>query len=305
MKRIILFLLVFLLLAGCSPATVMAFVATETPTPMPTRPPAATSTPSLTLRAGPSPTPAPTETPLPTLTPTPAPVRMLKGPGEITCPILLYHRIQAPDIDNEYFVSPEDFRAQMQALKDWGYTPIPLSLLITAINSGAELPERPVVISFDDGDITVYTAAFPIMQEFGYVGINYLVGNRLGVEGYMTADQVLETVAAGWEVGSHSMTHAELPKAREASWEITQSKIDLEQALGVPVDTFAYPFGLQNEKIMETTARTYRAAVGLGNILVQSPTNLYYLWRRPVKYGWDVEKFGSFLPWNTPPGAGN
>jgi peptidoglycan/xylan/chitin deacetylase (PgdA/CDA1 family) len=289
---------VFFLLTGCSPANAQAFFATETPSPTATLPATATFTPS--------PTPAPTETPLPTataeptLTPTPTPVLVMQGPGDIVCPILLYHRIQTPDIPNEYFVTPEDFRTQMQALKDWGYTPIPLSLLITAINSGAELPERPVVISFDDGDITVYTTAFPIMKEFGYVGINYLVGNRLGVEGYLTVEQIQETVAAGWEVGSHSMTHTELPKLKDATWEITQSKIDLEQALGIPVDTFAYPFGLQTEKIMETTRKHYSAAVGLGNILTQSPNNLYYLWRRPVKYGWDVQTFGSYLPWNTP-----
>ena len=239
----------------------MAFIATETPTLTATLPATVTFTPSPTR--APTDTAIPTPTAEPTLTPTPAPLRTLQGPGNIVCPILLYHRIQTPEVDNEYFVTPEDFRAQMQALKDWGYTPIPLSLLVQAINSGAELPERPVVITFDDGDITVYTTAFPIMQEFGYVGVNYLVGNRLGVEGYMTTEQVLETVAADWEVGSHSMTHTELPKLEDATWEITQSKIDLEQALDIPVDTFAYPFGLETEKIMGTTRKHYSAAVGL------------------------------------------
>jgi peptidoglycan/xylan/chitin deacetylase (PgdA/CDA1 family) len=146
----------------------------------------------------------------------------------------------------------------------------------------------------------VYTTAFPIMKEFGYVGVNYIVGNRLDVEGYMTVEQIQETIAAGWEVGSHSMTHADLTSLKDASWEITQSQYELEQALGVEVGTFAYPFGIKNDKIMDTTREYYRAAVGLGNLLEQTPNNLFYLWRRPVKYGWDVPTFGSFLPWNTP-----
>ncbi len=298
MKRFLGFLLVFFFLTGCAPTSVQAFFATETPTPT------VTFTPSPTATFTPSPTLTPTETPTPTATftptPTPTPVWTLQGPGSITCPILLYHRIEVPSVPNTYFVAPEDFRAQMQALKDWGYTPIPISLLIKAVNFGAELPARPVVISFDDGDITVYNTAFPIMKEFGFVGINYIVGERLKSDGFMTAEQIQETIAAGWEVGSHSMTHADLTTLEDSSWEIGQSQYDLEQALGAPVDTFAYPFGKENESVMKKTREYYKAAVGLGIWSAQTPNNLFYFWRRPVDYGWDVATFGSYLPWNTP-----
>lgn len=156
----------------------------------------------------------------------------------------------------------------MQALHDWGYTAIPISLLVHAIQSGAPLPERPVVITFDDGDITVYTIAFPIMREFGFVGVNYLVANRLEVEGYMNAAQLQELSAAGWEVGSHSMTHADLRTSPNLDWEIRQSRLVLEAALGLPAETFAYPYGLGNdsESIVEQVRAHYTAAVGLGPI---------------------------------------
>jgi peptidoglycan/xylan/chitin deacetylase (PgdA/CDA1 family) len=225
----------------------------------------------------------------------------VQGPGSVTCLILLYHRIETPPFYNEYYVSPENFRAQMQALKDWGYTVIPMSLLVRGIREGAPLPARPVVISFDDGDLTVYTTAYPIMREFGYVGINYLVANRLDAEGYMNPEQVRELAQAGWEVGSHSMTHKNLLESEDPAWQIYQSRLELEAALGLPVTTFAYPFGAMNEGIMETTRDYYDAAVGLGPQFEQTTANLYYLWRRPVKYEWDVEAFGKFLLWNSPP----
>jgi peptidoglycan/xylan/chitin deacetylase (PgdA/CDA1 family) len=203
-----------------------------------------------------------------------------------------------PTVAVETFTAPEDFRAQMQGLKDWGYTPIPISLLIKAINFGAPLPEKPVVISFDDNDITVYTTAFPIMKEFGFVGVNYLVGNRLGSDGFMSTDQIKELIAAGWEVGSHSMTHTDLTQSPSIDWELTQSKVNLENALGVKVETFAYPFGTYSDDLLNMVGKVYSAGMGLGVFLEQTPGNIYYLWRRPVPYGVDMKTFASYL---TPP----
>lgn len=291
MKYILLIGMVFLLfLTGCAAAPdVMSIFATQTLTP--------TITPTVTPTFTPTPTPTltPTITITPSPTPTATPVWVVRGPGTIICPILLYHHIKVPDVANALFVTPKDFRAQMQFIHDNGYTPIPVSLLVKAINFGAPLPERPVVISFDDGDITVYQNAFPIMKEFGYVGINYLVGNRLGSEGFLSIDQIKEMTDAGWEVGSHSMTHVDLTQSGELVWELTQSRTNLENKLGVKVDTFAYPFGFFTADIINEVSKIYSAGMGLGVFLEQRPRDIYYLWRRPVDYGIDMATFSSYL----------
>jgi len=271
----------------------------------PVAPPAATPTSAPILKVAPLVNPAslptatvaplPSPTPNPTIAPSPTPVLLMQGPGLVFCPILLYHRIAIPLQPSEYYVSPDNFRAQMQALKDWGYTPIPVSLLISAIKTGALLPERPVVLSFDDGDISVYTTAFPIMREFGFAGINYLVSNRLAADGYLHPDQIHELAQAGWEVGSHSMDHVNLLNSKNAEREIEQSRIDLEAALGLPVTTFAYPFGAMNASMRATASRYYTAAMGLGPSNNQSRSKLFYLWRRPVDYQWDLETFHNAL----------
>ena len=231
--------------------------------------------------------------------PTEAPTR--QGPGKILCPILLYHHIATPKQDNPYYVTPTEFREQMQALKDWGYTAISINLLVKAINFGAVLPARPVVITFDDGDVSVYEQAFPVMREFGFRGVTYLVVNYVGAAGYMNVEQLKELAAANWEMGSHSMTHSDLTASTRVEWEVVQSRHSLEKLLGVAVMTFAYPYGKKDVDIQRLVRENYRAGLGLGNYLEQGPNNIFYLWRRPVLTGWDVKTFGSFLPWNAPP----
>lgn len=291
MKRTSLaFVVILLFLTGCSaPDAVMSIFATQTPTPTITP----TVTPTLTPTLTPTITPTVTGTPSPT--PTVTPVWVVQGPGSIICPILLYHHIKVPEVANKLFVAPADFRAQMQYLHDNGYTPITISVLVKAINFGSPLPAKPVVITFDDGDFTVYTEAFPVMKEFGYPGVNYLVGNRLGSDGFLSIDQIKEMSVAGWEVGSHSMTHVDLTQSGEMEWELTQSKANLESKLGVTVNTFAYPFGSFSADIINEVSKIYTAGMGLGVFLEQRPRDIYYLWRRPVDYGIDMATFGAYL----------
>ena len=244
-----------------------------------------------------TPTPAPTGTPVPTATPA---WTFAKGSAQV--PILLYHRIAPPPAGAEgrYYVSPEAFAAQMQLLHDWGYTAIPISLLVRALVYGAELPPRPVVITFDDGDISVYESAFPIMQQYGFTGVNFIVANRLQVDGYMNAARLQELAAAGWEVGSHSMTHADLRLVHDQlQSEGRQSKLVLEDALGLPVEVFAYPFGQLDEFVADRINRYgYTAAVGLGVSTQHDLSTLFYLSRREVENGADLR---ALLPWQGPP----
>lgn len=295
MNRYWYWLLVFsLLLAGCDSLAVAAPGATETATP----------TPSPTATLTPTPSQTPTATLTPTITPTPTPAWPVQGPGQITCPILMYHRIDSPDFDSRYHVRPEDFEWHMQMLSDWGYTPIPISLLVQAITQGVPLPPRPVVLTFDDGDISVYTTAWPIMQKFGFVGVVYIVGNRLQADGYMNAEQIRALAEAGWEVGSHSMSHADLTKTHgkgrdTLNWETKQSRLDLEAAIGVPVRTFAYPFGVMDDAVGRAVHNAgYEAAVGLGYAAEQWPGMLYYLWRREVRSDYTIDTFRLVMPWS-------
>ena len=222
-----------------------------------------------------------------------------QGPGKLTAPILMYHDFSVEDYDQRYTLPIAEFEAQMEWLAENGYTTIPISLLVEALRFGAELPPRPVVITFDDGWKSVYTEAFPIMQHYGFTGVTYLVSGTLGAPKVLNSEQLAEMIAAGWEIGSHSHTHLALPHHHEsAQAEIRQSRFALEDFLGLPVLTFAYPYGRSDEftanKVFDSG---YLAAVGLGDHCRQSKRNLYYLPRIEVRGTMSLEEFVAFMPW--------
>ncbi len=249
----------------------------------------------------PSPTPTLTATPAPTATPTPEPTPTwaYNPSGKVVAPILLYHHIAETEVPNRYYVSPAQFEAQMQWLFDHGYTAIPISLLVEALTKGAELPARPVVITFDDGDLDVYTNAFPIMQRFGQVGVFYLVAAWKDAKTVVPVENIQEMVAAGWEIGSHSMTHLDLTKNHsELSREIADSRKLLKDTFQVPVNTFAYPFGMIDPPSASKVIQAgYLAGMGLGVSYTHTLYDLYYLNRLEVRSDYTLEQFIALLPW--------
>ncbi len=255
-----------------------------------------TFTPSATFTPLPTDTPLPTETPMPTDTP-----EVVWNPGgEVVAPILLYHHISDAYDGNRYYVSPDVFRAQLQSLRDWGYTSITISQLVEVIINGGDLPTRPVVITFDDGNLDIYQYAFPIMQELGFVGTFYIVGNRLESKYFVTPDQINEMVNAGWEIGSHAMSHVDLTlESSDVNYEVAQSRAILRNVTGQPINTFAYPYGETNEAVTNKVSEYgYRAGMGLGSSWRHSMWTLYYLSRIEVQSNYDMAKFASLLPWS-------
>ncbi|HMV95711.1 MAG TPA: polysaccharide deacetylase family protein [Anaerolineales bacterium] len=297
MKKIFaLFLGMSILLSGCG--TGLFAEPTSTPTMTFTPPP-----PTEAERA--TPTQTFTITPTFTASPSPTPTWVHQGPESVEVPILLYHWIAvSPDegtnYKSPYYVKPEVFDAEMKLLHDWGYTTITTEMLIKAIREGADLPPRPVIITFDDGHMNNYTNAFPIMQKYGFTGVLYLVANYLDAEDYLTVDQIKEMAAAGWEIGSHSVSHSDLTslEPERQRFEVVDSRAMLESKLGVPVLTIAYPFGVSNSSVIDYAHFAgYIGGMGLGYTHDQGLTNLFNLQRRDVKGTYDVKQFASFLPW--------
>ena len=255
-------------------------------------------------------TPSATATPLPTYTPSPTatntatltPQWILNESGYAAVPILLYHHISDEQPFSRFYVGPAAFEEQMRSLQDWGYTTISMSLFIEALTEGAELPPRPIVITFDDGHSSVYENAFPVMQELGFIGVNYIVATRLESENFMDTEQLLEMQDAGWEVGGHSMTHSDLTEIHdEARYEILEPRLILEEALGSDVDTFAYPFGAIDSFVADRVQDYgYSAGIGLGPSWEHGWATLFYISRIEVYGGTDLAGFAGILPWSGP-----
>ncbi len=307
MRLFLCALMCLLVLSGCGlPTTGSNVLVNEATTPlaMKTATPAATQAPSSTPTPTSSPTPTASRTPTPSGTPT-ATSTPSQTPtatwtwvqGQVVAPILLYHHIADVGNSNRYYVSVENFRQQMLSLKQAGYTSITPATLVEALVYGAELPPKPVVITFDDGNLDVYTFAFPIMRELGYIGAFYIVGDRLAAEGDVGTGELAELVAAGWEIGSHGMSHADLTLDHTIlRTEILQSRLLLEEQLGIPVRTLAYPFGMADAFVVDQTEDYgYSAGMGLGTFNTHTLGARFYLSRREVRYEYDLTAFMDLL----------
>ena len=297
--RISIIVLLAALLAGCSgtvfdPSTPTATLTATLP------PPTATATATVT--------PTPSITPTFTQTTIPTPTWVSQGPGHVQVPIFMYHHIADSPFGSDFYVSPDNFASEMKLLHDWGYTTITTSMLVQAITQGSALPPHPIIITFDDSWGSQYTNAFPVMKQYGFTGVLYTVvaymNQPSGVDtdpSYLTTDQIKEMAANGWEVGSHTETHQVLIFATDDQirYEVLQSRKDLEQELGLPILTFAYPIGAANSAVTDYVHFAgYIAAMGAtGYTADQGKSNLFELQRCEIKGSDDAKSILRFLPW--------
>ena len=175
-------------------------------------------------------------------------------------PILMYHYISQPPADADVYrvdlsVTPDTFRQQLAWLRDNGYTAIDYYDLSLAIVGHIELPEKPVLLTFDDGYLDNYTAAFPLLQEYGYKGTFFIVTDfvDLGREGYMTWPMIEELSRAGHRIESHSRTHPDLrDKDRDGLiWELLGSQQTIAAHIGYTPRYFCYPGGDYNAETIQ------------------------------------------------------
>src|SRR4051812_38161979 len=195
----------------------------------------------------------------------PAP-RIVHGPHHRPVPILMYHVISAPKAGAPYpeLYTPEPvFAAQMKALAERGYHGVTLAQVERYWRSGYALPRRPVVVSFDDGYLSHYTHARPVLRRLGWPGVLNLEVNNARTPGDISVRQVRALIAAGWEVDSHTLTHPDLttlPPDR-LRHELTGSRAWLRRTFHVPVDYFCSPAGRFDPTVVAAVrAAGYRLA---------------------------------------------
>ncbi|MCS7018153.1 MAG: polysaccharide deacetylase family protein [Cytophagales bacterium] len=183
-------------------------------------------------------------------------------------PILMYHKIPDKPIESlhKIFVTKETFRKHLQIIKWRGLQPITFKEYLAYTRgekSNQTAPKRPIILTFDDGYQDNYYNLLPLMNQYGYKGVIFMLGDTRIRYNYWDADkgdhrdelmneqQRAAFVQAGWEVGAHTMTHPDLTQLceQEAWQEIFNSKNALEHETGNTVEVFAYPFGFYNQQV--------------------------------------------------------
>jgi len=198
--------------------------------------------------------------------------------------ILNYHKID--DMNISLSVPPEDFDKQMKYLYDHGYHTISPDDLYNSLEGNAELPENPVLITFDDGYRDNYENAYPILQKYGFKGTIFVITSFLGVyPNYITWDMAREMDANGISIESHTVDHKSMTDLTDEQLrsELVDSKRKAEEELGHEVDYMAYPTGTYNLHIAQLVKEAgYKAAFTIKYGNVDKASNIYALERVPI-----------------------
>ena len=188
--------------------------------------------------------------------------------------VLCYHNIEDKGGQRSLTITTAQFEKELQALKDNGFTVIGMQDFLAWRRGEKSIPSKSCMITIDDGWVSGYTDAWPILKKFGYPFTLFIYVNYVGTGGKsLTWAQLAEMRDAGVDLQSHSYSHSNLrapgtgvdrrtaemvrkdiQALGQEGWlrkEIVESKQVLEKQLGIKVNAFAYPFGIYTPKARE------------------------------------------------------
>ena len=198
----------------------------------------------------------------------------LTDDGFQVVPILCYHRFN-DDCTNPMCMPRSAFERQMSYLHENGYRTISLEQLFSFLAYREAIPRKSVIITIDDGYRSVYDNAYPVLKKYGFTATLFIYTEFVGVsKNALGWDHLAEMKANGFEIGSHSVSHADLTKRREGEdddayrtrikKELAVSKRTIDKKLQQNTAFFAYPYGRFNDLVIDLTKQAgYRSAVSV------------------------------------------
>jgi len=166
----------------------------------------------------------------------------------VEVPVLMYHHIREYDVADDQIgtnlsVSANNFKEQLDYLKNNSYTTITFSDLIDF--PVKKLPDKPVIITLDDGYSDAYENAFKLLKSNRQIAVFYIISSFIDNPEYLSKENMVEISDAGMEIASHTVTHRNLTKLapEDLKKEIINSKIALEEIVGRKIISFCYPAG--------------------------------------------------------------
>lgn len=213
-------------------------------------------------------------------------------------PVLMYHALDnsenpcGSDDPSElvYVVNTAEFRRQMEFLRNNGFTTITSMDLL----SGKVLPKKAVIIGFDDGHVSNYSLALPILKEFGFTTEVYVTTDWIDTPHYLTSDNIIALQREGIVIGSHGATHRFLSDLLydDMKGELSKSKEVLETILNQPLHVFAAPGGRYNRDTIKCLKQlaysvAYTSKIGY----LEQGTDLFEIPRFAIKRNTAIGEF--------------
>lgn len=212
-------------------------------------------------------------------------------------PVLMFHSIKYIP-GNSLGVPIEQFSEEMQWLKAQNYHTISPEQLYQALTNNALLPEKPVLLTFDDGYVDNYQSARPILQKNGYTATFFIISNWIG-GGAMSWEQLIALVKADNSIGSHTVNHFDLATLSPAQQnvQLTKSKEILEQHLNTRVSALCFPSGKFNNNTLTIMPEVgYKLGFTTQQGKVRFGDNPLTLKRLRISGGMSIKSFKQLLP---------
>jgi peptidoglycan/xylan/chitin deacetylase (PgdA/CDA1 family) len=229
----------------------------------------------------------------------PSAITTITGPRDLGVPMLMYHVVGDPPPGGtpfpDLYVRTDDFVAHMNYLSHHGYHAVTIQQVYDFWHGAGSLPDKPVVITFDDGFTSDFAVVAPLLKTVNWPATLFLIVGRHKPR--MPRRQVQAMIDAGWELGSHTVTHEDLPSLSHKAMrrEITLSRKRLSHEYGVPVNFFCYPSGKFNplaEKDVHDAGYLLATTTVPG---LARPTEPYTLKRVRILGGMGVGAFSAAL----------
>jgi len=191
--------------------------------------------------------------------------------GRSHVPVLCFHQIRpwrpadSPSA-RAIITPPQRFADQIAALARAGYTTITPDQLLRYLQSGVRLPDRPVLLTFDDASQGQYTTALPVLVKYRFTATFFVMTVVLDKPHWLSRDQVRDLQRRGMTIGAHTWDHHPVTGYRGADWrtQLIEPARELSHLTGAPVEFFAYPYGVWDQAALPHVASAgYRAAFQL------------------------------------------
>ncbi len=226
-------------------------------------------------------------------------------------PILMYHYVEHVQNKKDTMrmslnIPPETFEQQIQTLQNAGYTFMTASELADVLDGRNPLPQKPVLLTFDDGHWDLYTEVLPILEKYHIKATAYIITGFIGGSDFLTPLELQKVIASGLiEIGAHTVNHISLAGKLSpiVQFEVNQSKETLESTYHLHVVSFAYPNGSFDQQAVDVVKNAgFRTAVSTIPGIEQNQINRFFLYRiRPgYRIGPSLLEYlnqNTFRPW--------
>ena len=212
-------------------------------------------------------------------------------------PVLYYHSVN-DSVDNEVTISPSLLKKELEYIKNQGYTTLSLKEVENYILTNQPIPEKSILITFDDGYMDNYYNAYPILKELNMKATIFCITSELDGSYYLSEDAIKEMSKNNIDIESHTLNHPHLNSLTydEQLKELTESKAKLENITGNKITAIAFPFGDYNEDSIKAAKNSgYTLAFTTNKGFASRDNNPLELDRIYVSSYYDMDTFISNL----------